>query len=404
MTPESLREQLQGFQRSHAREERSVWGQARLAPLPAVDDEFSDLFRGETFADVREMFRGTQGRHRRWDRFIVAGRQRRECRDERRALAASLQQVRLGDGIGEDEGAMEQALALAAAGEHREEEDGPCGHDAVPRHLLAQRARLEDRRRRSEEEGSEEIRQALPAGRADDIWQSLIGPAGFLRRGDGEIRRGDGLESGCLPEAIPQLIHLVIQSGAGLEAWDAQLRAAGSALALAHMPPDLAAEDRWLPGEEGAGVYGRLWARRLLDPSWLESVGVIGLRQEVVAGQARKRLAARLLALADAVMEGRPGPLPPGWRWLASWPADSAAAMAQLCGLPTARAVLHDEHLAALLDHVLLRRWGHRWESSRQGADLLRQLWSEGWARPLTELLSLLGESDPHGDVLMENF
>ncbi|TDI35487.1 MAG: hypothetical protein E2P03_00730 [Acidobacteria bacterium] len=403
MTPDSLREQLQGFHRLQAREERKAWGQARLAPLPAVDDEFSDLFRDQTLDDVGEAFRGARGGQRRWARFILAGCRRREDRDERRALALSLEKCRLGDAGRENEAAMEQALALAAAGEHREDENASPGDDAVCRNLLAQRAGLEDLRRHCGE-ASGELRQALPAGREDAVWRSLIEAAGFLRRGDGEIRRTTGLESGCLPEAIPQIIHLVVQPGAGLEAWEGQLQAAGAALALAHLPRDLVAEDRWLPGGGGAGVYGRLWARRLLQPSWLESVGVTGSRQEIVTGQARKRLAARLLDLAEASVAGRPGLLPPGWSWLASWPADSAAAMAQLCGLPTAPAMLRDEHLAALLDHVLLRRWGHRWERSRQGADLLRQLWSEGWARPLTELLSFLGELDPHGDALLEIF
>lgn len=403
MTPESLREQLQGFHRSHAREELSAWGQARLAPQPAVDDEFSDLFRDQTLADVREIFRGPPGRRRRWERFLLAGCRRRECRDGRRSLAANLQHTRHRDGGRAGEAGMERALALAAGGEGREDEDGPQGYDAVPRHLIARRADLEDHRRWRDED-SGETRQALPAGREDDIWRNLTESAGFLRRGDGEIRRGDGSENGCLPEAIPQRIHLLLLPGAGLEAWAGALHAAGSALALAHIPPGLAAEDRWLPGEEGAGVYGCLWARRLLDPSWLESVGVTGSRQEVVARQGRQRLAARLLDLTDAVLARRPGPVPSGWRWLASWPADSAAAMARLCGLPTAQAMLRDEHLAALLDHVLLRRWGHRWESNRRAADLLRQLWGEGWACPPTELLSLLGESDPHGDVLLEIF
>ena len=403
MTPESLREQLQGFHRAQAREERFAWGRARLAPLPAVDDEFSDLFRGQTLDDVKDVFQGAHERCRRWELFIQAGSQRRGCRDERRALAASLQQVQLGDGGREEEAAMELAQVLADAGEQREDEGGVHEYDAVARHLSAGRAGLEDNRGANEEEPGE-IMQALPVGREGEIWRSLIEPAGFLRRGDGNIEQGNGLESGCLPEDIPRLVHLILHPGAGLEAWEGQLRAAGSALALAHLPRDLKAEDRWLPGEGGPGVYGCLWARRLLDISWLESVGVTGSRQAAVAGHARQRLAARLLDLADAVLAGLPGPLPPGWRWLASWPADSAAAMAKICGLPTARSMLRDEHLGALLDHILLKRQGHRWESSRQGADLLRQLWSEGWARPLTELLSFLGESDPHGDVLIENF
>lgn len=403
MTPDSLREQLQGFHLREAREQRSTWGEARLAPSPAVDAEFSDLFRDQTLAEVEDAFGRNQGRLRRWQGFIRAGCRRRVFRDERRELAASLQQVRPAAGGREQEAAMEQALALAAACELPEAGERSPEDDLVSRHLLQERSVLEASRR-GDEEDSGETRQALVAGREDDIWRTLTEAAGFLRRGDGGIQRGQGPESGCLPEDIPQLIHLIQEPGSGLQAWEGQLRAIGSALALAHMPPRLAVEDRWLPGEGGAGIYGCLWARRLLNAAWLESMGVIGSRQDAVLRHGRDRLATRLLALAEASMAGCPGPLPAGWRWLESWPGEGVVAMAQLSGLPTARAMLYDEHMAALLDHLLLRRWGHRWEGRRQAADLLRQLWNEGWAHPLTELLSLLGESDPHGDVLLESF
>ena len=120
-------------------------------------------------------------------------------------------------------------------------------------------------------------------------------------------------------------------------------------------------------------------------------------------GRARSAQAERLLLLCEAGANPLPAAVP-GWGWLSTWPEEPAVALAGLAGLAPACNLLLDEQTAALLDHYLRRRWGYLWDTSRRAADLLRQLWSEGWARPLSELLSFLGEDDPHGEALLEDF
>jgi hypothetical protein len=244
----------------------------------------------------------------------------------------------------------------------------------------------------------------FPADGYEDLWDVLTGAAGYLRRGDGKVTLAQGLETGTLATRIPEQVWLLYRPEAGMAAFDLFLQAAGEALALAHLPADLPAEDHWLPGAGGASLFGRLWARRLMQAPWYAAAGVAGERAEALARRARGRLADRLLTLATAACAGLPAPTSPGWGWLSTWPHEAVMAMEAFCPQPSAADCLHQEHLAALLDHHLLRRFGYDWDRSPRAADLLRQLWSAGWARPVDELLSFLGETDPEGEALLEDF
>ena len=402
MNRDELRRQLKAFHQDGSAAEHASWGRPHLAPPPQLDAEYADLFRAEAAAGVKAVFAGDPWRISRWSNFIEAGCRRRRQAMERQHLAQRLALLTSGT-VAASPGDLVDAVVQVAA----ESTESGCQSPPVPppADLVLSRESLLAGWRHEGEMNPGLSEQVFPARGHEDLWKLLTGAAGFLRRGDGKVTLSPGQETGALARILPGQVWLLHRPQAGMAAWELFLRAAGEALALAHLRASLPPEDMWLPGDGGAAIYGRLWARRFLQASWYSVAGVVGERAKALSRLARGRLAARLLELASATREGRPAPATAAGRgWLSGWPPEAALAMGRLCPVPGAAECLHEEHMAALLDQYLLRRFGYDWDRSPRAADLLRQLWSEGWAKPVHELLSFLGETDPEGEALLEDF
>lgn len=402
MKRDELRRQLKAFHQDGSAAEYDSWGQPHLVPPPRLDAEYADLFRAEAAEGVKAAFAGDPWRLSRWSSFIQAGCNRRRQAMERRHLAERLAEASSGETMALP-GSLVDALVKIAG-----ESSISAGHPPPvlpPADGILARESLLAGWSPAGESAAGLSRQVFAAQGQVDLWRLLTGSAGFLRRGDGQVTLTRGRETGTLARILPGQVWLLHRPQAGMTAWELFIKAAGEALALAHLPDSLPPEDMWLPGDGGAAIYGCLWARRLLQPTWYSVTGVAGERAEALSRLARGRLAARLLELATATREGRPVlSAAAGREWLSAWPLEAILAMDRLCPMPGAAECLHQEHMAALLDQYLLRRFGYDWDRSPRAADLLRQLWSEGWARPVHELLSFLGETDPEGEALLEDF
>jgi hypothetical protein len=399
---DELRRQLEAFHQDRNAAEYESWGRPHLDPPPRLDAEYADLFRPEAVAGMQAAFADDPYRLSRWSLFIEAGRRRRRQAAERQHLEGLFWRSVAGTAKAIP-GSLVDALTDVAA-----DSDAPRHHERHIPHsidlILSRRALLEGWRHEGES-ATVLSAQVFGAEGCRDLWSLLTDAGGYLRRGDGEVTLSRGQETGTLARRLPGQVWLLHGPEAGMAAWDLFMQAAGEAMAQAHLPGSVPPEDLWLPGDGGPAIYGRLWARRLLQASWYAAAGVVGERAESLARLARSRLAVRLLDLAAATGEGQAAPMPlAGRRWLLGWPQEAALAMGRLCPGPEAAECLHQEQMAALLDHVLLRRFGYDWDRSPRAADLLRQLWSEGWARPVHELISFLGETDLEGEALLEDF
>ncbi len=406
MTAGNLRTLLEQHAAATGLDERNLWDRPRLRPRPRVDSRFADLFRGESLDEAGRLWGEDVPRMVRWRRFLETGLRRRRLADLRQALDDSLAQLPAGDGGAHHEAAQELAAALESADDAGEAVTSPTSPAFSTGNRISKALNLSSRIEAWAAGAGDESAatdRCLPAAGHGDLWRVLKGPARFLRRGDGRVLRAPASSSGAVAESVPQRIHLLVREAAGVEAYAASLEAAGSALALAHLPVRLPAEDRWLPADGGARIYGRLWARRLLNRRWLEARGIEGLQAAQVVRAGRRAGAAKLMRWGQRAASSVPIP-DGGWGWLAAWPGDTSEAVLRASDLPDAASLIDGEQVAALLDHYLRRRWGELWDQRPQAADLLRQLWSEGWARPVRELLSFLGEKDPDGDALEEEY
>ncbi len=396
MTPGELEQQLSAFQRDRGEAELApAAGGPLVSPHPDLDDRHCDLFRPEARAVV-EAARPAPWARARWDRFIEAGMGRRRAAEPRRRLASLLD----GElGAGRDLAWLQDAACEAAEEALRLQGNPPRPADPTGNLGRLARRLADGPGDPAPGAGSTEpdaLSAALPARGLDDLWEGLVAAGRYLRRGDGQVRTRHGRSPRCIALAVPDDVVLVLPEVDG--AVSSTLAAAGEALALAHLPPSLPAADRLLPGDAGACLYGRLLSRRLLEPEWLAA-----RRLPVeVAAPLRRAHARRLRRLAAAALDGGPDSEALALRRLAGWPSAAAETVARACEAPLAEAALDGERLAALLDHALARRFGRRWDESPRAAGLLRDLWSEGWARPAGELLSFLGEEDADGELLLE--
>jgi hypothetical protein len=411
-----------GDLRAHLEAYHEEWNGQELAlrppgliPSPGLDRRHVDLFRRETLAFLDQSGELDPPARRRWRSFVLAGIGRLAAAEPRRELARLLV---LAGGPAEDAAAKMTAPAgLRAAAAEAAVEAARCAGEAVkdqagaePRapsglgeRILATTDRL-GRPGDPDSRGSEDIAvgELLPAAGFGALWRHLLAAGRFLRPGDGGVRWLSAPRPGAFPLQVPADVVLVVPGHGGQDGYRVFLRAAGEALAWAHLPRHLPVEDRRLPADGGASIYGRLLARRLQDRIWLAGHGIDGSRGEAVQRQALRSWRHALWRLSEAAGAERSDPEEHPRLAISGWDPGLAEPVAAACGAGAAAAALESERIAALLDDYLLTRHGHRWDEQSRAADLLRDLWSEGWRRPLEELLSSLGTEDPNGEILLD--
>jgi hypothetical protein len=386
-----------------------------LSPSPGLDRQFVDLFRRETVALLDAAGELDGPARARWRVFVLNGIGRLAAEEPRRELAHLLASP--GEGAGEplgpeDIGEDRQEAAAEAASEAARCAAGIVAEAAAegsgePSRLTVRLLEMMDELRRRVEGEARNLSGAVAdegfsAAGFGALWRHVASTGRFLRPGDGRVRPVEAPRPGAFPRRVPDDVVMVAPRHGGVDGYRLFLRAAGEALAWAHLPRRLPVEDLRLPADGGAGIYGRLFARRLLDEAWLEGHGIGGSRGEMVCRQVWTRWREAVLRLTEAAEGGRCDPESHELFGLSRWEPGLAEPVAAACGAGAAAAALDSERVAALLDEFLLTRHGRRWDESPRAAGLLRDLWSEGWGTPVEELLSSLGTTDPEGENLLE--
>ncbi|MFQ5719095.1 MAG: hypothetical protein ACE5IK_06070 [Acidobacteriota bacterium] len=407
MTPSDLRELLDGFCGAVARERVAAQGDIlRVIPSPAVDARHADLFRVEA-RDAGAVHLSSLPTVDVWYRFVDAGVERRRLAAPRgdlsRALIAAAAPGKENRSPGRCD-VLQAVESLQAAGPGAGDWWPPAARGVTLARRLAGRGTILDRPARVGSTGDlDGIEGGFPAGGTADVWRELVDAGGFLRRGDGCVRRQTGRRPAAIGVRVPDEVILLDPEQAGLSMYRRFLETAGEALALAHVPARVPAEGRRLPADPGALTYGHLLGRRLMQTAWYEARQFSGTAARLASLASRSFHAERLRRLVVATVASQPAPDWSEELVARGWDPDHARVLAEVCGAPPAALILEATHQAAMLDEYLMTRFGRRWDEQRRAMEILRDLWQVGWAKPAWELLSWAGVEDPDGETVEQD-